>query len=223
MDSDEIKHAVLKEFDAAKARQTEEIRDAKVRDEIRKSRVRHFFRCVIAALCFGWIAFLIGKMNRIAVGFQIPTAAAFGAALAFAYSVRKERILREESTLIRRVLSLAGFKSNYDRTTLRAFIVFGSLFVLISVGVPIAENHYPHAPLSRFIDRYFLYILGAGFASVFAIFYVSFAKLHRVHCPQCNGRLRVRSYRPELTNTHSGLCKTCGILWDLDVGNSDSD
>lgn len=221
MDSEENKRYVLREFEAAQAKQAAGIRDAESRLRIRKARIRHFFAAATTGLVFGWIAFIVGKMNQFSGGGHVPIAAACGAGLALVHSIRKERVLRNESAQIRRVTLLVGFQANYNRVASKSLLVFGSIFALICIGVPFAENNYPHAPISRFINQYFLYFLGGGFASLAALVCISLTKLYRVKCPQCGDWLTVRSRRHELENTYSGLCKSCGILWDLDVGNSD--
>jgi hypothetical protein len=96
------------------------------------------------------------------------------------------------------------------------FTVFVTLLVLITLCIygnkfipDFESNHYFKIFFSAF------WIVGIFF------FYTVWRTLKYVKCPICHGKTECQSTHKAMPDHHSAYCKSCDILWNLGIGNSD--
>jgi len=220
MNNEERQKAALSMLALAEKAQAETIKLREAKTKQFKSRAIPCLHGAVGALFGGWFAFVLAKIFSwpafsVGIGFGLT-----GGALMYYIEARSIKKKELESALIKKIVSYPGFKKRYDRKMLWHFLGYAFVFVAFIGGTLLGDRHYPAYFRSSAFESLFPYLFGVIFCLFFYVAFKSQWWLYGASCPTCETKLSVRKHRTETPDSYSGLCKQCGTLWDLDVGNS---
>jgi hypothetical protein len=186
----------------------------------RVDRIKPLLLAGVGAFVGGWTAHILAR------GFHWPLtqSISMGAmGLGVVVYVRQLHVAREakiESALIRKTRIYPGFRERYNRMVAWLSALAAGVFIVTLIGSVFGDRIYPGFARSPNFSKYVAWAMGFTMTFWIVALIVGFLRLRNVRCPQCGSKLLVKKYRSESRDDYSGVCRPCGILWNLDVSNS---
>jgi hypothetical protein len=177
-------------------------------------------KVAISAFFGGWFGFIFAKIFAISVAVTSMAGAVCTGIVISGLDRRTARSIEQEESLIQRTLTHPDFKTRYSRASNRRALAFGAALILVIVGFPLSNKLFPEFHHRSYFDSFLMWSIFSVLAIGLYASVRSYIQLYGARCPYCKIKLKVRGRRPAIAKTYSGLCKQCGVLWDLGVDNN---